>query len=75
MHTLIKRGTRWEVGYWTPPHMSDDDDPKRLAISWMAVATLETAIAATHLVSYLNGGPGNEMLAAMAIAGKIKFAE
>jgi len=68
MHTLTKIGGLWHVGYWTPFDTGIEDP-------WITVATVDTAVAATHLVSYLNGGPGNEMLAAMAVAGKIKFAE
>jgi len=68
MHTLTKSGKRWTVGYWTPFDAGLEDP-------WIAVATLDTAEDAAHLVSYLNGGPGNAALATLHIAGKIKFVE
>ena len=64
MHTLSKTEDAWEVGYWTP---GDE-------YQWVTVATLERPDDACHLVSYLNGGPGNAVLAALHIADKIKFA-
>jgi len=68
MHTLTKIGGLWHVGYWTPFDTGIDDP-------WITVATLDAPDAATHLVSYLNGGPGNDMLIALYLSGKIKFAE
>jgi hypothetical protein len=66
MHTLNKMGGKWEVGYWTP---GDADS------HWITVAVLDRPDDACHLVSYLNGGPGNAVLAALNIANKINFAE
>jgi hypothetical protein len=65
MHTLLNSGSDvWEVGYWTPGDVES---------SWIVVARLDAAEDAAHLVSYLNGGPGNAKLAALQIAGKIRF--
>ena len=68
MHTLTKSGKRWTVGYWTPFDAGLEDP-------WIAVATLDTAEDAAHLVSYLNGSPGNAFLLKLFAAGGIKFGE
>jgi hypothetical protein len=69
MHTLSRASKdSWAVGYWAP------NGPGLSQGHWVTIATLDSPENAAHLVSYLNGGPGNAVLAALHIADKIKFA-
>ena len=74
MHTLMKHGTQWEVGYWTPPDSTGEIDD-RASIRWVTIATLAAPKDAAMLVNFLNGGPGHVRLDFLAEAGGIKFSE